>query len=317
LAVRLIARVRQSLGKELSLRSLFQEPTPRGLAEFISASAADSHIPLNHSPEEQVATIYLRSGSQPPIFCIHPAGGVPTVYRFIASELQADVPMIGLQARGLDSDIEPHATIHDMAEAYVRTICEYQRSGPLRILGWSFGGLVALEMAAILEQMGRAPEQLFLMDSVLEAPPEVQQMTMSDCLSVFCNIFGFDFQETSAEETKRLLFEEMKAIKMFTDADGIHFFERFLANFIHSVHLSQRWTPRKINAPIAYLKCNDNPLSDLEAKLRQVTSGRFEILDVDAPHYSMCSITQSKKSAVHLDRLLAGHSVERSLKFAN
>jgi len=311
LAVRLIARVRQSIGTELSLRSLFEGPTPRGLAALIAASSNQSHIPINHSSAEQVATIYLRSGSQQPIFCVHPAGGVPTVYRFIASELQADVPVVGLQARGLDSDIEPHLTIHDMAEAYVRTICEYQRSGPLRILGWSFGGLVALEMAAIFEQMGRAPEQVFLMDSNLETSADVQQMTMSDCLRLFCNIFGFDFQEPSSGETKRLLFEEMKTIKMFSDSNGIQFFERFLANFIHSVNLSQRWTPRKINAPIAYLRSNDNPSSDLEANLRQVTSGRFEIIDVDAPHYSMCSMTNSKKAAVHLDRLLARHSVER------
>jgi amino acid adenylation domain-containing protein len=317
LAVRLIARVRQSIGTELSLRSLFQQPTPRGLAELIAANPNRSRIPINHSSAEQATTIYLRDGSQQPIFCVHPAGGVPTVYRFIASELQVDVPMIGLQARGLDSDIEPHLTIRDMAEAYVRTICEYQQSGPIRILGWSFGGLVALEMAAILERIGRAPEQLFVLDSRLEMSADIQQMTMSDCLRVFCSIFGFDFQETSAGKTKRLLFEEMKTIKMFSDGDGIQFFERFLTNFMHSSNISQRWQPRKIDAPIAYLRCNDNPSADLEASLRRVTSGRVEIIDVDAPHYSMCSVTNSKKVAVQLDRLLAGARVERHKIFAD
>ena len=306
LAMRLIARIRQSTGAELSLRTLFQDPTPQGLARFLAAAGAgEARSAAGPSDADEIAMVYLRDGSREPVFCVHPAGGVPTVYGYIAAELQSDIPMIGLQALGLDTDVTPHATIQEMAEAYVRTICKRQPSGPLRLLGWSFGGLVVLEMAAILDRMGRTPEYVFLMDSALEQPPDAPPLTLSDCIKVFCDIFGFDFQEATLEETKRLLFEEMKTIQMFSDKDGMQFFERFLENFIRSFRLAPHWAPKHVKAPIVYFRAEDNHFSGLEEALRRVTSAPFEIVQADGAHYSMCTATNSKKIAFHLDRLLA------------
>ena len=302
LAMRLIARVRQTTGRELSLRTLFQDPTPRGLARFLAT--VESRPGNDLAESDGVAAIYLRDGAQRPVFCVHPAGGVPTVYGYVALEVQADIPLIGLQARGLDTEVPPHATIREMAEAYVRLLCRRQPTGPHRILGWSFGGLVALEMAAILERMGRVPEYVFLMDSALERPPAAPPLSLEECIGVFCDIFGFDLRASTLEETKRLLFEEMKTIQMFSDRDGIGFFERFLENFIHCFQLAQDWTPPRISAPIVYMRANDNRFPSLEESLRRVTSGPFEIVDVDGPHYSMCTATNSKTIAHHLDRLL-------------
>ncbi len=68
LAVQLMSRIREALGVELSIGNLFEAPTVAGLAERLemgsSQSALDVLLPLR------------TSGDKPPLFCVHPAGGL-------------------------------------------------------------------------------------------------------------------------------------------------------------------------------------------------------------------------------------------------
>ncbi|SPU02011.1 amino acid adenylation protein [Bacillus subtilis] len=93
LAVQLMSRIREALGVELSIGNLFEAPTVAGLAERLemgsSQSALDVLLPLR------------TSGDKPPLFCVHPAGGLSWCYAGLMTNIGTDYPIYGLQARGI------------------------------------------------------------------------------------------------------------------------------------------------------------------------------------------------------------------------
>ena len=63
-----------------------------------------------------------------------------------------------------------------MAVRYLKAIRAVAPTGPYLLLGWSMGGLVAFEMARLLEQQGERCPMLFLVESYLsEHLPEFDE----------------------------------------------------------------------------------------------------------------------------------------------
>jgi thioesterase domain-containing protein len=81
----------------------------------------------------------------------------------------ADQPLYGLQALGLDGASQPSCSVRDMAAEYVKQIRAVQESGPYHLLGWSFGGIVAHEIAVQLQADGEQVAALIIMDGY---PPQ-------------------------------------------------------------------------------------------------------------------------------------------------
>ncbi|MEN9579229.1 MAG: hypothetical protein RJA70_2238 [Pseudomonadota bacterium] len=143
-AVRLVQRISDELGVELPLSIACASPTIRSLACEIA----------RQTPGEFKALIAIREdGHEPPLFCVHPVGGNVFCYWELARWY--DGPLLALQARGTRRGWAPHLSVEAMAEHYVREIVERQPEGPIRLLGWSMGGMIALELARLLEQRGR------------------------------------------------------------------------------------------------------------------------------------------------------------------
>jgi aspartate racemase len=104
-------------------------------------------------------------GSQPPFFCVHGVGGNVVGFRDLARHLGPDQPFYALQPQGLDGKRECLTSIPVMAERYIQEIRRVQPEGPYRIGGYSFGGLVAYEMAQQLEAQGVEVALLALFDT--------------------------------------------------------------------------------------------------------------------------------------------------------
>jgi amino acid adenylation domain-containing protein len=145
LAVRLLARIRRQLGRDLPLASLFAGPT-------IAHQAAV----LEHEPVSDTPLVALRStGTQRPLFLVHPVGGSVFCYTELTRALGPDQPVYGLQS------LETDGTLEEMAAAYLEALRAVQPNGPYRLGGWSMGGVVAFEMA---RQLGGQVEQLAVLD---------------------------------------------------------------------------------------------------------------------------------------------------------
>lgn len=157
-ATRLVSRIREALRTSLSVRTLFENPRVADLAPRLGETpvgdALQVVLPLNAPP----------SGSRP-LFCVHPAGGLAWVYARLRHHLPDDQPLYGLQARGLVGDESSPATVDEIAGDYAAQIRRVQPQGPYRLLGWSFGGIIAQAVAVRLQQLGAEVDLLMLIDT--------------------------------------------------------------------------------------------------------------------------------------------------------
>ncbi|OXM68369.1 non-ribosomal peptide synthetase [Amycolatopsis vastitatis] len=104
-------------------------------------------------------------GNRPPLYCVHASGGLSWNYAPLLRSLPQNQPVYGVQARGLARSEPPAASVEEMAADYVRQIRALQPSGPYHLLGWSLGGRIAQEMAALLEAVGEQVGLLALLDA--------------------------------------------------------------------------------------------------------------------------------------------------------
>ncbi|CAO3566666.1 unnamed protein product [Mortierella alpina] len=161
LAVRLISIVRSSLGADLELHMLFSAPTLSALALHL-----DGTVGSNAQGHEYSVLIPLQpQGSRPPLFCVHSGVGVSWSFKDLAKYLHPEQPLYGLQSRGLDGASPLATSIEDMTLDYIHQIRKVQSRGPYHLLGWSFGGKIAHNMAAVLQSQGESVPLLVIMDT--------------------------------------------------------------------------------------------------------------------------------------------------------
>lgn len=86
------------------------------------------------------------------------AVALPLYYFFDRPLYAINNPKFGIKNEGF-------STIEEMAAAYIKIMTNIQPNGPYIIGGWSFGGIVAIEMAKQLVKLGEAPQKIILIDT--------------------------------------------------------------------------------------------------------------------------------------------------------
>jgi thioesterase domain-containing protein len=109
-----------------------------------------------------------RSGSKPPLFLVHGMHGHITAASTFARVLGPDLPLYAVLANGIDGRQPVIDDLGEMVRAYVEEIRTARPTGPLHIGGICEGGLVAIEIARELQQVGQQVGPVILVD-----PPAV------------------------------------------------------------------------------------------------------------------------------------------------
>lgn len=154
LAARMLARVEAEFGRRITLATLFQGPTIRGLSR---ALATDSRA----YDFRQVVKLQA-NGSRTPLIAINNTG----VYYLLAKQLGAEQPVISLQL--FDPSLKDQAlpdSLEKLAAAYVQLIRRVQPTGPYLLMGWCVAGALTFEIANQLVAAHQQIGGLFLMDS--------------------------------------------------------------------------------------------------------------------------------------------------------
>lgn len=105
------------------------------------------------------------TGTRPPLFCLHSGVGFALPYVGLARHLGEDRPIYGIQAPSISELAPLPGSVGEMAARYAELIREVQPEGPYHLLGWSFGGCLAHEVAVCLQEGGGEVALLADLDS--------------------------------------------------------------------------------------------------------------------------------------------------------
>jgi amino acid adenylation domain-containing protein len=168
LTARLVRAISREFGVNITIGEVYRHSRLAELAGVIAARRATCRAQPEVLPDCIVPL--QTSGSSPAFFCVAPAGGSPLCYRKLANCLHEDQRFFGLQSQGLGDSRKPQTSIEDIAATYVAAIRQVQPRGPYHIGGWSFGAIVAWEIAIQLADLGQQVEQLALLDGWVGPP---------------------------------------------------------------------------------------------------------------------------------------------------
>ncbi|WEY94158.1 non-ribosomal peptide synthetase DhbF [Bacillus subtilis] len=285
LAVQLMSRIREALGVELSIGNLFEAPTVAGLAERLemgsSQSALDVLLPLR------------TSGDKPPLFCVHPAGGLSWCYAGLMTNIGTDYPIYGLQARGIGQREELPKTLDDMAADYIKQIRTVQPKGPYHLLGWSLGGNVVQAMATQLQNQGEEVSLLVMLDAypnhflpIKEAPDD------EEALIALLALGGYD-PDSLGEKT--LDFEAAIEILRRDGSALASLDETVILNlkntYVNSVGILGSYKQKTFRGNVLFFRSTIIPewFDPIEPdSWKPYINGQIEQIDIDCRHKDLC-----------------------------
>ncbi|MGY1684759.1 acetoacetate--CoA ligase [Geodermatophilus sp. SYSU D00867] len=154
-AMTLMRRLRMELHRPVLLEDFLVDPSVRGVTEAVTTGATA------HSRCE-----VLRRGDPDvtPLVLVHGYLGDVDIYRTLVDALQTSASVYGLTSDPRIAATEG-ITIEEIATPLVATVQETVPEGDVRLAGYSFGGLVAYEMARQLTAAGRTVTFLGLLDT--------------------------------------------------------------------------------------------------------------------------------------------------------
>ncbi|MEU9125519.1 amino acid adenylation domain-containing protein [Streptomyces sp. NPDC048506] len=157
LAARLVHRVRSVLGAEIGVPAVFQAPTVAGLSALLDSGTGGADL-------GEVLTLRAE-GDLAPVFLIPAANGLSWCYSALLRHLPAGHPVHALQDPRLAEDRPGPRSVRELAAGYLARIREIRPNGPCVLVGWSFGGTVAQQIAVDLAARGDRPALLVLLDA--------------------------------------------------------------------------------------------------------------------------------------------------------
>src|SRR5690606_25159051 len=106
-------------------------------------------------------------GKKHPLYIIHGAGSNILSFYDIAKHTDPEQPVYGLQPKGLDGKEKPLTSVEAIAAHFINEIIAHIHNGPYRLAGYSFGGIIAYEMAQQLRALGKEVKHLIMFDTIV------------------------------------------------------------------------------------------------------------------------------------------------------
>ncbi len=157
LGIQMFARFERRTGTNIAIKTLFRAPTIAQLAAEITGGPV-------HQEWTNLSAIQP-DGDRLPFFCVHGDEGNIFIPKYIGQ----DQPFYGFFHQGEDGLPIQYRRVEDIARHFIREMKEARPHGPYLLGGYSFGGIVAFEMACQLAAAGEDVPVLTLFDTYAPA----------------------------------------------------------------------------------------------------------------------------------------------------
>ena len=151
-AIQLISHIEKAFGKHLPPATLFVSPTVAQLAKSLQP---------DECPQSWSSLLPIQpKGSKSPFFWIHGDSSDVLLPRYFGP----DQPLYALEHQSQDGKPAVHTSVEAIAAHYLQAMRAVQSNGPYFLGGYSFGGIVALEVAQQIKKQGEEVSFLALLD---------------------------------------------------------------------------------------------------------------------------------------------------------
>lgn len=169
------ARLSERLRRPVPVTALIEHRSAAALARALSRAGT--------SEPAWDAVVPLTGGDGEPFICVHPIAGDVSAFLDLARAFPPETAFWAVQAPGLEPGQQAPESVAALAEANLAALARRGVPAPRFLGGYSFGGIVAYEMACQLSARGTPPERLVIIDtpaplgsrSVLPPDPEHAQ----------------------------------------------------------------------------------------------------------------------------------------------
>lgn len=285
---RMLDEIEQTLGKKIPPGTALRLRTAEAIADAIATDRWPAPSPL----------LLLKDGDdRPPLYMI--AGGHRIVLEIIALSQATEHggKTWGLQAPGLEGETPELETVEETAARFVEHLGG-DLDEPVNIVGYSFGGEIAFEMARLLHARNRKLGLIGLIDTgiaerhwplkmrlrylahgtlsrlrtVTQAPAGRRMEALRSLVRPFVNrIMGaFSYDPTFSESYEPELDPRIKVVKDL------------------AIQAHERYAPKPVDFPVVLFK-STRVVSDLadRVKMWQPSIRKLEIVEVGGTHTTM------------------------------
>lgn len=265
LVMSLVSEVNRQFGASISVHAIHEHPTvARLLAAVEDATRGSPDSNLIRFPDHRGKR--ADTSKLTPLFLVHGLGGhlasfyplVKNLKKALFEKHKLDITVYGLEANGFRDGQSHFASLNDMASEYVKLIRQTQATGPYLLGGWSYGVLVAYQIAQELIRDGEIVEMFVSIDAeapqvpkdfdaflrsnnILELDDLYEDKTLRQLLGKFGHRFGFAGSETECPKQQFHRFLGYSA----TDPEAQR--ERYSKVAIANLFNARGFQPERIN----------------------------------------------------------------------
>lgn len=280
IAARLLRDVEKFTGKRLPIGVLMEAPTISKLAELIESGRWSSSA---------AGIVRLREGLGHPVVMV--PGITCTVLDFqrLAYAMRTSRPIYGLEWYGPMDGRPVHERLQAVAAQHVAQLREHLPQRPIALCGYSFGGIVALEIARQLQQAGEQVEAVFVLDSFLQPPVALRFLrlarTVARTRGPELRMYGSRVVRKTSRELMEWLGWLPRRPPVFMSErpltpDLLPIFEYLFPSYV--VYRPARYD----GSPIFYIRARQDGF-DLMLLWRRVARAGMELLEFDGTHQGL------------------------------
>ena len=275
IAMEMKSNLEQRLGIEIPMAALVESPSIESLVSHAERQLLDDPGASNGTTTSASPLLRLQKGTSDgkatPTVLVHPLGGNLACYSELQSALDDAHEVYGLVCPGSDGLSEPPSSMDTMLDEYVALIRELAAtSGPPELVGWSAGGVFALELAHRLEAAGTVVASVVMIDSPL--PSVYDEIDVEDDIEFLMDFVRFSkafvgvnmditrekLTRLDANERWELVLQEAQRHGLMAPSASIEFVQRLVETSRCHVRFLKSHSARAPKAPVHMLVASDD-----------------------------------------------------------
>jgi thioesterase domain-containing protein/aryl carrier-like protein len=207
-----IIQLKQELQRKFDLKieipvlTILTNPSIRDLAAALNY--------LDSAPKYNPAVILQSQGAETPLWLIHSEVGEVLAFLDLAKYI-TDRPVYALRAQGTEGDEDFFRDIPDAVNVYHAAIKNLQPEGPYAIAGFSYGAILAVEVAKALEAGGDVIPFL----GVFNPPPcvgtQIRQLEWTETILELSYFLGLITESYAREISPKLQYLSQEEVSEF------------------------------------------------------------------------------------------------------